>query len=212
MKQWLFPICCVLGDTQGQDNLCGRFVYYGTQAGRIHCACDCPGTASSDPNWKCNFILENEVKALMELDSDTRKEFSQHLIDNAFHKVDFGKDPHGIHGCTPIDIMHVLKHGFYTYVADTFFSLVGQHVATVIDNVVIRLGRLPRCKGRANFPRVYFGKGITNLSRTTASENAGMMMMLLLACLTQEVREAVENCNRSKGFKEKPSEDVDEEK
>ena len=71
---------------------------------------------------------------------ETRQDQLQHFMKNAFHHICFGGDPHGIHGCTPVDIMHTLLHGIYKYVQETFFEVVGSACVTVLDKIVIALG------------------------------------------------------------------------
>jgi hypothetical protein len=204
-RRWKFPVALILGDTVGNDVLCGRFVYYGVQAGRINRACDCPGSESNNPEWKCQWILQAEVEALMAETEEGRKKMSQHFIKNAFHRIDFGGDPHGIHGCTPVDIMHTLLHGIYKYSMDTFFKIAGAHNVTIIDNLIIALGRQPRCRGRDQYQRVYFGKGVSNLTQTTAMENSGALMMLSFALLTTDGQETFRMFNLSKGFRQPPA-------
>ena len=130
---------------------------------------------------------------------------SQHFIKNAFHKIDFGGCPHGIHGCTPVDIMHTVLHGIFVYTKDTFFQLIGVTAVAIIDKIVIALGSQPRCRGRDNYQRVYFGKGISNLTQTTAMENSGGLMMLLFAVQTADGKRAIRSCNEAKGFSRPPT-------
>ena len=199
MRRWKFPVAVILGDTVGNDVLCGRFVYYGIQAARINRACDCPGCESNDPDWECKWILQAEVEALMAETEEDRKDMSQHFIKNAFHRIDFGGDLHGIHGCTPVDIMHTLLHGIYKYSMETFFLITGADSVTIIDDLVKDLGRQPRCRGRDQYQRVYFGKGISNLTQTTAMENSGAVMMLTFALLTTDGQATFRNRNESLG-------------
>lgn len=196
-RRWKFPVALVLGDTVGNDCLCGRFVYYGTQVGRINRACDCPGSSSNDPDYKCRWTEQKEIEALMGKTEEERQEQSHHFIKNAFHRICFGGCKYGIHGCTPVDILHTLLHGIYRYTKETFFSIAGRDLVSIIDNLVIQLGRQARCRGRNPYPRVYFGKGISNLTQTTALENSGALMMLLLALLTADGQKAVEQRNQS---------------
>ena len=113
---------------------------------RINRSCDCPGSETDNPDWPCRFVLQKEIEELMAKTKEDRQEMSQHFIKNAFHKIDFGGCPHGIHGCTPVDIMHTVLHGIFVYTKDTFFQLIGVTAVAIVDNIVIALGsRQPRC-------------------------------------------------------------------
>ena len=79
-KTWVFPIACILGDTQGHDTMAGRYVYYGTDAGRINRACNCPGDKSDDPNWECKFVTQQQIMDLMRGSQNDRKAWSQHHL------------------------------------------------------------------------------------------------------------------------------------
>jgi hypothetical protein len=112
-----FPVSYVIGDIKGLSVLCGFYGNY--SANRIHHACSCSFVDSDDPYMKCTRVAWHEVQALVKCNDKSRlKAMSQHLVDNAFYKVEFCDDVYGIHGCTPVGMLHTLQLGLFQYYMD----------------------------------------------------------------------------------------------
>lgn len=123
-KQVLFPVAFVMGDCKGNDALAGRYGSHAKGVRRISRACNCQSKKANDPNFRCQYVKQADIQTAVESKDLYRlKELSQHNIQNAFHNVDFGGDPHSIYGCTPVDIVvHVSQLGLFKYIMKVFSS------------------------------------------------------------------------------------------
>jgi len=63
LKRIFFPLAFIIGDSQSQDKMCGRYLAYANVA-RMCQACDVSPEDSDDPYHSCNFISMDEVNDL----------------------------------------------------------------------------------------------------------------------------------------------------
>jgi hypothetical protein len=109
-----FPVSYVIGDIKGLSTLCG--MYSNSNCNRIHRACNCSFEASDNPDVKCTRLEWHEIHNLVDnRDKERLQALSQHMVDNAFYKVQFCDDMYGIHGCTPVGSLHALQLGLFQY-------------------------------------------------------------------------------------------------
>ena len=60
-------------------------------------------------------------------DIDGLKAISQQYFNNCWYKVRFGQhNDYGIHGACPIEVLHWLQIGKFTYLRDMFFDQLGK--------------------------------------------------------------------------------------
>ena len=111
-----FPIAVVMGDIQGNNQLCGRYVYFGLLQNRMCRACDVPPSACSSYEYRCTFVTAKEVKQANDCGTkEALKEYSLYRVKNVFLKLCLGGCRYGIHGQTPVDIMDTLLERILTY-------------------------------------------------------------------------------------------------
>ena len=188
-KTIIFSVAFVMGDCKDNDALAGRFGSHTKGARKISRACDCRSSNANDPDFKCEFIQQKDVQdAIMSRDLDRLKELSQHHVKNAFHDLCFGGDPHGIHGCTPVDIVvHVSQLGLYKYLMKIFFDKeLKTSASAAFDSLVKQFYSLPRQRAASCLPRTDFGSGISNITGLTAAEYSGCLFAIAMILITPQ--------------------------
>jgi hypothetical protein len=168
------PLAYILGDADSQDCLCGC---YGRHAyPRISRSCyinynDCKKVLEDDFSADVKVVLDNSISDR----SDRRESYnclklvSQHADHNAFNGIDFAKNPWGIHGATPHNLMHMFLEGIMKY------------ASKIISH---------RSSEKRNMLRTNFAKGMMNLTTMlTADEQAAIVLMLVIVAQLDEGRE-----------------------
>ena len=61
-------------------------------------------------------------KATTAADEATLQNLSQHQLDNAFSRLDWGGCIYGVFGGTPVDFMHVFKQGILKHCLGLFMD------------------------------------------------------------------------------------------
>jgi len=78
---------------------------------------------TDDPFKSGQLILQMEVKKYCDKkDIDKLKKLSMHCIENAWHKIEFCEVERGIHGATPVEMLHAIQHGLHEYLIASFFD------------------------------------------------------------------------------------------
>jgi hypothetical protein len=113
------------------------------------------------------------------------RNLSHHAVENAFHSLDFGEDPNdedcqGIHGGSPPEMLHLYQQGLYKYAMDGFISQLTVEQKRNLDQLIGRLSFFCSRQCDRSFPRFRFPRGISNLSRFTASEQVGLALISFL--------------------------------
>ena len=120
-----FELSYIIGDTVGQDPMCGKNAGYGSNTARLVRDCDVSTEDGDDPHHKCRFnkvkTIKNQVEKCYTLwkekklnDTDATKEMrdiSQLLFIPIYWDYPFGGDVSGVHGCLPIEILHAFLLG-----------------------------------------------------------------------------------------------------
>ena len=201
MVRLRFKVALVIGDGKSGDTLCLRVGSH-KSANRLSRACNVPQTLSDDPFHECQFLTQTRVHALVMVARAThipfgtsRKKFkdekkaaqdeliklSSHTVVNAFDGIDFGANPAGIFGATPVDTMHCFLLGIIKYIMklalDNLTPTKKEALDLSVDTIFVGL----RTSEKDDFPRSSFAKGYSNLTQITADEWTGMLMTLLLA-------------------------------
>ena len=171
-----FPIALVVGDCEGHNKLCGRYGSHSLNVQLVCRNCNCPTAQADNPSIVCqplNQALFEEAFA-----NGTSSELSHHDIENAFHLLCFGSDPRGIHGCTPPETLHLYQQGLYKYALTYFFlNVLNQRQCSELDDLTSTLSGLFQRQSDRSLPRFSFPHGITNLSRITAEEVTGVVVL-----------------------------------
>ena len=172
------PVAFVIGDCEGNDRLCGRFKSHNS---RYLCRdCDCL-QEDGDNTEGLSCIPTDESKMMALSKNNQLKSFSHYDIDNAFHKLWFGGDVQGIHGCTPPESLHVLQQGLHKYALSSFFELLKSSKTAIFEKAAIEMSTQCKRQSDRSFPRISLKKGASSITYMTAREQTGM---LFVCCLT----------------------------
>ena len=161
---------------------CGR---YGTHAKNTMASCRDCNVAPEDadnPEAKCTFITQAQMQDLVDnRDMDGLHNLSHHWVQNAWHRVCFGGDPHGIHGMTPPEPLHFLQLGWLATAITGFHVRCTDTTKQKIDDFVKVFAVSLKHQSEHDFPTLNFPRGITSLKLVKAYEHVGIMLMLVLA-------------------------------
>jgi hypothetical protein len=170
-----------IGDAKNGDMLCGRYGTHNKGVKRLVRSCDVSFDQSGNVQHVCKRVKQAEMQELFRQgNAADLQENSQHYVDNAFFKVDFGGDPYGIFSGTPVEMLHALQLGIMEYVMEVFFDCFPARVLATIDSFVSQVREDIRQSVRKEFPTCNFAHGVTTLKMTTAQEKSGMLMMLVI--------------------------------
>jgi len=213
-RRLFFPVAFIIGDSQSQDKMCGRYLAY-ANVPRICRACDVTPEECDDPNHKCKFISMSDIHQLclagmqlynpeeygigIDLGRFTEKEIkdtkleahenlrllSQHMHINAFHDVWLGSNTYGLLESLPHDMMHAFLHGVMMYVIEVILSPMNPSEKYDLDKLVDKIVVPVKSSLKKEYPRCSFTRGITNLSLLTADERAGVAFVLALVAASK---------------------------
>jgi len=213
-KRIFFPLAYIIGDSQSQDKMCGRYLAYANVA-RMCRACDVSPEDSDNPYHNCNFISMDDVNDLCltalklykpeeygvgdELDSFDEDEIheakleahenlrllSQHMHINAFKDIWLGSNTYGLLESLPHDMMHAFLHGVLMYVIEVIMSPLTPTEKYKLDGIVDDIVVPVRSSLKKDYPRCSFTHGITNLTLLTADERAGVAFVLALVAASK---------------------------
>ena len=120
------PVACVLGDTEGHDNLTGHCLNK-TVTKRICRHCNCPRQKIRNPvQWeqsKHQHHCAPHIQKLVERkDIDALRDLCFRLLKNAFSPVQFADVKRGTNGATVVELLHLIQHGLFLCARDGFFG------------------------------------------------------------------------------------------
>jgi hypothetical protein len=167
-------------DTDEADRLCGA---YTSRVGvsQLCRYCCCPLDQSDDPfcryakknvRMMTSLVNNNDVKGL--------KAMSQQNIRNATYLLKFGAhNKDGIHGATPMEMLHALLLGIFMYVRDMFFEQTGEtsQLSDEINALCIEYGELFSRQSERDMPKTRFSGGIRR-GKLMAKEYTGVLLVL----------------------------------
>ena len=116
------------------------------------------------------------------------KQISHHNIKNAFDGLCFGGDNEGIHGCSPPEMLHLYQQGLYKYALAAFFQLMTNQQKSLFDNLVSEISLVCSRQSDRSFPRFRFPKGVSNLTKFTAAEQVGVVLICFIALCSKRFR------------------------
>jgi hypothetical protein len=214
-KRLFFPIAFMIGDSQSQDKMCGRYLAY-ANVPRLCRACDVTPEQSDNPNHKCRFISMSDINELclvalnlykpeeygigfdfgnfseyeikeakLEAHENLRMK-SQHMHLNAFHDIWLGTNTYGLLESLPHDMMHAFLHGVLMYVIEVIMSPLNPTEKYQLDTLVDEIIVPLRSSLKKEYPRCSFVHGITNLTLLTADERAGVAFVLALVAASKQ--------------------------
>ena len=202
------PLLLILGDAQGNDQLCclkgGGFRGDGTGNPQC-CICACPYPRTGDPYGAFELTHMGRIKRWLERGNTAAvKSLGYHpLTRNAFFDIPFCDKEGGVNACTPAGLLHQLQHGVIEYACYGFFELTrttsDQRIFTpntmpVVNGKMRRIGQSLQHQSDRSLGKTYFRSGyipeVTKGKRASmkrgGQEISGMVLVYLLFLLTNE--------------------------
>jgi hypothetical protein len=175
------PLCFIIGDVEGHDELCAR--YGSHQSHRLCRECDCLTASSDNPDINCRYIKSSFLSELRRVnDIETLKSFSFHNVNNAFDNVCFGANEFGIHRATPTEVLHSIQKGWYLYALEGFYQgMGGQSIRNFLERLVTRVSADCAHQSDRNMPRLKFSNGIQSYANLQAHETTGVLLLIIIA-------------------------------
>ena len=107
-------VTCVLfiiQDMQEEgDMLCGWYGVHTSGIQRAHHCCDMNYDDLKNCDVHCKYLVASDMDVIARSEDDeTRKQWSQHKLDNAFVHIQFADPERGIFGATPLKTMHAFR-------------------------------------------------------------------------------------------------------
>jgi hypothetical protein len=111
---WKFPVLFIIGDTEGHDKMCGKYLSRTTKVNRLCRYCDCPTNSTDDPWFKIKYTSSDEISQLFRKgDLVGLKDISYHGLLNGFRDIVFCDEDRGINGATLAELLHVWEKGLF---------------------------------------------------------------------------------------------------
>ena len=192
-------------DTEEADTLCGKYRSRGRTVAHLCRYCHCPTDESDDPLAHYQRKTVTKIQRLIDKkDYNGLKNISQHLLNNACYKLRFGQhDDTGVHGGTPLEMLHALLLGIFRYIRDEFFYQVGDSKQLPdIESLASEIGALLSRQSSRNKPKTKFGTGI-KMGKKTAKEFTGILLLLLLVFRSEKGKQLLLKLQKKKGATEK---------
>ena len=116
------PVLFIIGDTEGQDKICGRYTSRSNVSHLCRC-CNVPFQETDNPEYK--YKLNNHRRIMKKIENSSKdqlKNLSMHKLTNAWKDIEFCDSERGIFGAVCGDIMHCLQHGLFSYLVKLLFD------------------------------------------------------------------------------------------
>jgi len=170
-------------DTDEADKLCGSYTSRGKNVSQLCRYCMCPTMESDNEFAKYRKKTPQYIQKLVDKQDLVKlKELSQQCIENALYKVRFGThSAQGVHGATPIEMLHAMLLGIFVRVRDTFFAQVGpkSQLAVQLNILASEFGALLSRQSDRDLPKTKFSGGIRR-GKLMAKEYTGIILVLLI--------------------------------
>ena len=188
------PLLFVINDGKQGDQLCCRINGHHSSTVRHHRSCDCVYDDLDDPYAECTFLSTDTINHASEYGSQEElRQLSIYKCDNAFNRIQMGRNPHGIFMCAVIDVMHTIQHGIIMYVLDCFKKHLSVQSLAKLDRMAHTFDKTCCQSIRSSFPRTDFSRGITNLTMVECSEQSGALFLITSLIMRQEGWEFLDN-------------------
>lgn len=181
-------------DTEEADVLCGKYKSRGRNVANLCRYCKCPTDESDNPTAQYELKRYDQIQRLVEReDVETLKAMSQHCIQNATYKLRFGlHNKCGVHGATPLEMLHALLLGIFRYIRDIFFTQTGKKSKTSaeIDALAREFGHLLSRQSDRDKPKTKFSNGIRK-GKLMAKEYTGVLLCMLVVLRSSKGKQIV---------------------
>ncbi|MGH7973985.1 MAG: hypothetical protein ACREBR_00565, partial [bacterium] len=134
-----FELCMIIGDTAGQDKMCGHYSAYSKPIQKMLRDCSIPTIHADDPHFRCIPTCLQDIKDAVEpalkereanrgsMKKSTKeriKKVSQKPVRPVYWDFAFGGCERGVNGSTPFEILHVVYLGLFKYMLASLFNHV----------------------------------------------------------------------------------------
>ena len=193
----------VKADTEEADKLCGKFLSRTGGVKQLCRYCDLPNELTDSCVARFKLKAETKIKRLCQKNEvEKLRQMSQHCMDYAFHGMRFGlHNDRGIHGATPIDMLHMVLLGIFKYVKVEFFEQLGPGsiAAVEINALCTWIGKLFARQSDRDMPKTQFGQGIVK-GKLMGKEMSGVILLLATCLQTSKGKEYL-TMGRGSAFK-----------
>jgi hypothetical protein len=180
----LCPILLIAADTPAADKLCGHYSSYTEGVQRVTTSCNVSFVELDNPDFVCQPVTWDAMHTIAT--SGSKEEcaaVSQHQCHNAFAYIDIGDPVYKIFGAVPTDPMHSVRKGVMARAMSLIFDCMTASQKHRLDLLAQNFHKSHRQSARKHYPQTDFSNGVTNLSNMTASEECGLVFLLI--CLSQ---------------------------
>ena len=196
-----FPLGVWIGDGKGNDTICGK---YQNRTNTSHICRDCNIRLedSDKPNANCTF---HKMKDIRKMSRDELHAICFHEIKPtyAFDDIDFGANPYGINGCTPIDICHQFNKGFEELLPSILRKRLTAKMVKAFDIHCAVICSHMRRQSERDLPQLNpFTKGVTEASKLTSNENVARVFACFITLTSRDFESVVVGKNGRKPDKE----------
>jgi hypothetical protein len=180
------PLLFVINDGKQGDQLCGRVNGHHKSQRRHHRSCNCEFGDLDKSDVNCSFLNAEDIKYVCQHgDDNDLHRLTLYRVDNAFNRIQMGRNPHGIFMCAVIDVMHTVQHGILMYAMEAFKDYLNPRKLQMLDRMAMAFDKTCCQSMRSSFPRTDFARGITNLTLVECSEQSGALF--LFAALIMQI-------------------------
>ena len=164
------------------DKLCGQHSAK-TKGVKMLCRlCECPTEECDDPHREHPFKTQEKMQRLVATkDRDGLKALSQQFIWNPLYEHQFGlHNKLGIHGATPMEMLHHILLGLFKHARTNFFSQTGpeSRLSKELNAVASHIGLLFSRQSDRQVPRTSCTKGVQK-GMLMGHEMSGLMLVLV---------------------------------
>ena len=182
------PLLFVIADGECADLLVGRYGSHNLKVKRICRRCNVKSDQLSNPRAKFKLFKQRRINRLvLRRNKKKLKEISQHGNYNAFMDVSTGVKGLGIVNCLPNELMHMVRQGVINYCLNILYDVVGNSLKTQLDQMVREFTRKCRQSILKDYPRMNPRCGVTNVNNMTGDERLGVMFILTMMTLNEEI-------------------------
>ena len=193
LKSWVHV---VIGDTCGNNQLCGHYNTNGINLQRPYRDCKCNGDAMGDADPQCEYVSSEEIQGTeadpaLCLKDGSMPSISKHKINNAFDHIPLANPKAGICLHTPPEGLHVFGNGIYSYIFTVIHDVFGiktsgkkekEEIEVLHNKVVNDLLR----QSERDLPRRSSRNGPLDGTKMGASERRGNLYAFIITLLTEQ--------------------------
>ena len=200
----VFFLAFIKCDGDGADKLAGKYQARGKNVAHLCRYCMCPREETDSHSAKYKYKTEPMINKLVEANNGRKlQSISQQNLKNAFYGLRFGlQNDRGIHGATPVELLHAVLLGIFKYVREEFFVQMGKdsQIAKDINALAVTYGELYQRQSDRDMPKTKFSQGIQK-GKIMAKEFSGVMLLIATILQSSNGKDLLKS-SRKKNFRE----------